>query len=109
MNEIIEYTENVFEDIKHLDEEGNEYWLARELQHVLDYSQWRRFEGVINKAKISCKNSDLNFNEQFANVGKLSKRSNNVIVEIPDYKLSRYACYLIVQKYDSLKPVVFLV
>ena len=108
MNEIIEYTENVFEDIKHIDEEGNEYWLARELQHVLDYSQWRRFEGVIDKAKISCKNSDLNVNEQFANVGKLSKRSNNAIVEIPDYKLSRYACYLIAQNGDSRKKIIAL-
>ena len=109
MNEINDYTEKIFEDIKHIDKFGSEYWLARELQHVLDYSQWRRFESVVDKAKITCKNSDLNVNEQFANVGKLSKRSNNVIVEIPDYKLSRYACYLIVQKYDSLKPVVFLV
>ena len=108
MNEIIEYTENVFEDIKHIDEEGNEYWLARELQHVLDYSQWRRFEGVIDKAKISCKNSDLNVNEQFVNVGKLSKRSNNAIVEIPDYKLSRYACYLIAQNGDSRKKIIAL-
>ena len=108
MNEIKEYTEKIFDVIKHIDENDNEYWLARELQHVLDYSQWRRFESVIDKAKITCKNSDLNVNEHFANVGKLSKRSNNAIVEITDYKLSRYACYLIAQNGDSRKKVIAL-
>ena len=108
MNEIKVYTEKIFEDIKHIDENGNEYWLARELQHILDYSQWRRFEGVIYKAKITCKNSKLNVNEHFANVGKLSKRSNNAIVEITDYNLSRYACYLIAQNGDSRKKVIAL-
>ena len=108
MNEIKEYTERVFEDIKHIDEFGNEYWLARELQHILDYSQWRRFESVIDKAKTTCKNSELNVNEQFANVGKLSRRSNNAIVEITDYKLSRYACYLIAQNGDPRKKVIAL-
>ena len=108
MNEIKEYTTKLFEDIKHIDEFGNEYWLARELQHVLDYSQWRRFESVVDKAKITCKNSDLNVNEQFANVGKLSKRSNNATVEITDYKLSRYACYLIAQNGDPRKKVIAL-
>ena len=108
MNEIKEYTEKMFKDIKHIDENGNEYWLARELQTVLDYSQWRRFESVIEKAKITCHNSNINVDEQFANVGKLSKRSNNAIVEITDYKLSRYACYLIAQNGDSRKEVIAL-
>ena len=52
MNEIKEYTEKLYEDIKHIDEKGNEYWSARELQPILEYNQWRRFENVINKAKI---------------------------------------------------------
>ena len=108
MNEIKEYTEKMFEDIKHIDEDGKEYWLARELQYVLDYSQWRRFENVIDKAKISCNNSKINVEEQFANVGKLSKRSNNAIIEISDYKLSRYACYLIAQNGDSREEVIAL-
>ena len=109
MNEIKEYTEKIFEDIKHIDEKGNEYWFARELQLVLNYSQWRRFESVISKAKITCENSRINIKEQFANVGKLSKRSNNAVVEINDYKLSRYACYLIAQNGDSRKEVIALV
>ena len=108
IKDIDKYNNKIFEDIKHIDEEGNEYWYARELQHILDYSQWRRFENVINKAKVTCKNSKINVNEQFANVGKLSKRSNNAIVEITDYKLSRYACYLIAQNADSRKKVIAL-
>ena len=108
MNEIKEYTEKMFEDIKHIDEEGNEYWEARELQHVLEYTQWRRFENVIDKAKIVCENSKISLKEHFANIGKLSKRSNNAMVKIVDYKLSRYACYLIVQNADSRKSCIAL-
>jgi len=65
-----------------------------------------QLESVIDEAKITCENSDLNVNEQFANVGKLSKRSNNATVEITDYKLSRYACYLIVLNCDPRKKVI---
>ena len=108
MNEIKEYTEKVFEDIKHIDEEGNEYWLARELQIVLEYTQWRRFENVINKAKLACKNSVIDTNEQFANVGKLSITVNHGKRIINDYKLSRYACYLIAQNGDPRKEVIAL-
>ena len=98
----------MFEDIKHTDEEGNEYWEARELQRILEYTQWRRFENVINKSMISCENSNINVSEQFANVGKLSKRSNNAVVQINDYKLTRYACYLIAQNGDSRKRIISL-
>ena len=97
-----------FEDIKHIDENGVEFWYARELMIILEYKQWRRFESVINKAKESCKNSDISVIEHFANVGKLSKRANNAEVEINDYKLSRYACYLIAQNGDSRKKVIAL-
>ena len=97
-----------FEDIKHIDENGVEFWYARELMIILEYRQWRRFENVINKSKESCKNSDISVIEHFANVGKLSKRANNAEVEINDYKLSRYACYLIAQNGDSRKKVIAL-
>ena len=63
---------------------------------------------LINKSMISCKNSNINVREQFANVGKLSKRSNNAVVQINDYKLTRYACYLIAQNGDSRKRVISL-
>jgi len=57
MNEIKEYTEKVFEDIKHIDENGNEYWYARKLMPLLEYSKWERFSNTINNSKIACKNS----------------------------------------------------
>jgi len=108
MNEIKEYTEKIFEDIKHIDEKNNEYWLARELQLVLNYKEWRKFEGVIIKAKKACQNSKIEVNEQFVGTDKLSKRANNTVVEITDYKLTRYACYLIAQNGDSRKEVIAL-
>ena len=110
-NELIrneDYTNEKFEEIKHIDENDVEFWYARELMIILEYKQWRRFESVINKAKESCENSDISVIEHFANVGKLSKRANNAEVEINDYKLSRYACYLIAQNGDSRKKVIAL-
>ena len=101
MNEIIEYTENVFEDIKHIDEEGNEYWLAREIQKVLGYTQWRRFESVIKKANMACENSNIKLEDHFAEVGKMIHLGKGGTRYIDDYKLSRYACYLIAQNGDS--------
>ena len=108
MNEIKEYNEIVFEDIKHTDEYGNEYWLARELSKVLEYRDWRNFLKVLNKAKEACINSGFNVEEQLVEVNKLSKRNNNATANIQDYKLSRYICYLIVQNADPSKEVVAL-
>ena len=108
MNEIKEYTEKVFEDIKHIDENGNEYWLARELQEALQYTQWRRFENVINKAKLACKNSNIKVDDHFAKVGKMVDIGSNTKRETNDYKLSRYACYLIAQNGDPRKEVISL-
>jgi len=108
MNEIKEYTEKLFEDIKHIDEDGNEYWLARELMQLLEYSKWERFSNTIENAKLTCGNSGYNVNEHFPWVGKLSKRHNGAVVRIKDYKLSRYACYLIAQNGDSRKKTIAL-
>ena len=83
-----EYNNKNFEDIKHISEDGNEYWEARELQIVLNYKEWRKFENVIRKAKESCKNSDIDVIEHFVDVDKLSKRANNAEVIIKDYKLA---------------------
>lgn len=96
MNEIIAYKDIIFESIKHIDESGNEYWLARELQIVLEYAQWRRFNEVVNRAIISCKHSNFIIDEHFAKVGKTSKMPNGGVKKLLDYKLSGYACYLIV-------------
>ena len=108
MNELKECTEKLFEDIKHIDENGNEYWLARELKQVLDYSQWRRFENVINKAILACKNSNINIDDHFADVGKMVDIGSNTKRETKDYRLSRYACYLITQNGDSRKETIAL-
>ena len=102
------YTNNIFENIKHIDEYGNEYWYARELSKVLEYKDWRNFLKVLNKAKDACKNSGFNIGEQLVEVNRLSKRNNNATLNILDYKLSRYICYLIVQNADPSKEVVAL-
>ncbi len=108
MNEIKEYTKKVFEDIKHIDNNGDEYWYARELQNILEYTQWRRFENVINKAKIACKNSNIKIDDHFANVGKMVDIGSNTKRITKDYRLTRYACYLIAQNGDSRKEVIAL-
>ena len=108
MNKLEKNNNKTFEDIKHIDENGLEFWYARELQIVLDYKEWRKFEGVIEKSKLACQNSDINVLEHFVGTDKLSKRANNAEVRINDYKLSRYACYLIAQNGDSRKKVIAL-
>ena len=108
MNDIKEYTTKLFEDIKHIDEFGNEYWLARELQNILEYTQWRRFENVINKAKFACENSNIKVDYHFADVGKMVDIGSNTKRITKDYKLTRYACYLIAQNGDSRKEVIAL-
>ena len=102
------YSNQSFEDIKHIDENGIEFWYARELQKVLDYKEWRKFENVIQKAIMACKNTGIIEAEHFVGADKLSKRANNAEVLIKDYKLTRYACYLIAQNGDSRKKVIAL-
>ena len=106
MNEIKEYTKVVFDDIKHIDENGVEYWYARELMPLLKYSKWENFNKVINKAISSCQNSDNNVNEHFPDVRKPLVGGNGNVQNVIDYKLSRYACYLIAQNGDSRKKVI---
>lgn len=108
MNQIKEYNKNTFEDIKHIDENGIEFWYARELTTALEYSKWRNFEKVIEKAKIACETSNNNINDHFAGVGKTIKMPKGATKTIDDYKLSRYACYLIVQNSDPRKETVAL-
>lgn len=102
------YTESLFESIRHTNEYGQEFWYARELQIALEYKQWRRFCDVIEKAKESCKNSENSVSEHFADVGKTSPMPNGGFKEIGDIQLSRYACYLIVQNGDPRKKVIAL-
>ena len=97
-----------FEDIKHIDENGVEFWYARELMPILQYSNWQNFEKIINKAKMSCQNSDISVFEHFTDVNKTIKMPKGAEKTIVDYKLTRYACYLIAQNGDSRKKVIAL-
>lgn len=108
MNEIKEYTEKMFDDIKHIDEFGNEYWLARELQSILQYTEWRRFKGVIDKAKIASESSGYKALDHFVGADKMVEIGSDTKRKVSDYKLSRYACYLIAQNGDSRKKVIAL-
>ncbi len=97
-----------FEQIKHLAEDGSEFWYARELLLVLEYVQWRNFSKVLERAKLSCKNSGYVILEHFAEVSKTIEMPKTAEKEIKDFKLSRYACYLIVQNGDPRKEVISL-
>ncbi len=108
MDELKEYTERLFEDIKHIDENGNEFWYARELQKVLEYKEWRKFEGVITKAKKASENSNINETDHFVGADKMVDIGSKTKREVRNYKLSRYACYLIAQNADSRKKVIAL-
>ena len=102
------YNNNAFENIKHIDDYGNEFWFARELQKVLEYKEWRNFKVVIDKAKTSCENSKFNVSDHFVEVNKMIELGKTAKRKIVEYKLSRYACYLIVQNADPSKEVVAL-
>lgn len=102
------YTESLFESIKHVNEYGEEFWYARELQIALEYSKWDNFKRVLNKAIIACENSEFSVSDHFSDVGKMVNTGSGAEREIEDYELSRYACYLIVQNGDSRKKVIAL-
>ncbi len=108
MSNIEEYTETIFESIKHVDEFENEYWCARELQRALGYKEWRKFSDVIEKAKDACSNSKFKVSDHFAQVDKMVEIGSGAKRNQVDYELSRYACYLIVQNADSKKKTVAL-
>lgn len=106
--DIEKYNQKTFEDIKHIDNNGVEYWLARELQEVLGYTKWGNFLNVINKAKTSVETSDINILDHFADVSKMVEIGSEAIREIDDIMLTRYACYLIVQNGDPRKKMIAL-
>lgn len=103
-----QYGNKAFDDIKHIDEYGNEYWYARELQKILDYKDWRNFDKVINKAITSAENSNKIKTDWVVEVNKSIKTGKGKEEIIRDYKLSRYICYLIVQNADPNKKIIAL-
>ena len=108
MDTLEKYNEKTFEDIKHIDEGGNEYWYARELQVAVDYKRWDKFCNVIESAKIACENSNNAVLNHFSQVGKMVEIGSGAKRKQMDFKLSRYACYLIVQNASPNKEVVAL-
>ncbi len=103
-----EYTSSVFESIKHIDEFGNEFWYARELQKVLEYKDWRNFQKVVDKAVVAAQNSISDKKVWVVELNKPIKTGKGKEEFIKDFKLSRYICYLIVQNADPSKEVVAL-
>ena len=101
------YTETLFESIKHVNEYGNEFWYARELQKALEYTEWRNFSKVIDKAITACENSDNAVSDHFVEVNKIVE-AGATSKPVDDYELSRYACYLIVQNADPRKKGIAL-
>ena len=106
--EVKAYSQKTFESIKHIDENGTEFWYARELQVALEYAQWRRFQDSVERAKTACEASGLDMADHFADVGKMVDLGSGSQREIADIKLSRYACYLIVMNGDPRKEVIAL-
>ncbi len=92
-----------FEDIKYTDGNGMEFWYARELAPTLEYTEWRNFSKVIDKAMLSCQNSGFECADHFVEINKMVRLGSGSERCVKDYELSRYACYLIVQNGDPAK------
>jgi DNA-damage-inducible protein D len=97
-----------FEAIKHIRDDGSEYWIARELSIELDYAQWRNFSSVLDKARLACKNSGFDIDDHFAEVSKMVEIGSGTNRRVIDFELSRYACYLVVQNGAPRKEVIAL-
>ena len=108
MNEINNLNEMTFEDIKHINEYGQEFWYARELAKVLQYSDYRNFEASIFKAMEACANSGYDIADHFGDATEMVQIGSGAIRKLKSYALSRYACYLIVMNGDPRKEVIAL-
>ena len=106
MNELIHPQTSIFEQIRHIDENGIEYWSAREMAKVLEYSEYRHFLPVIDKAKEACSNSNNSPLNHFEDILEMIKIGKGGKREVESVKLSRYACYLIIQNADPSKEIV---
>lgn len=108
MNNVEKYNEQIFENIKHVNEYGQEFWYARELQVALEYQRWDKFNNVLERAISACQESGNIVEDHFSHVGKMVNLGSGSQREVDDYMLSRYACYLIVMNGDPRKQVIAL-
>lgn len=106
--EIITAQSSTFESIRKVNQAGQDYWSARDLQGILDYKEWRKFLGVIEKAKEACLNSGQRVADHFVQADKMVRLGSEAERKVEDVHLSRYACYLVVQNADPGKPIVAL-
>lgn len=102
------YTEKIFEDIKHINEYGQEFWYARELREVLGYTEYNKFLPTIQKAIKTCEQSGIAVSDHFAEVSEMVSIGSNAKRKMPSFQLSRYACYLIVMNGDPRKKIIAL-
>ena len=98
--------QNAFEALKRVNDHGAEYWSARDLQSLLGYSQWRRFEDAVKRAMVSCEQSGNPTDHHFAGAGKMVDLGSGSVRSLQDFHLSRFACYLIAQNGDPRKPAI---
>ena len=108
MSEVKAIEKLPFEKIKQIDDNGVEFWYARDLQVVLEYVQWRNFHTALKRAVIACEQSGNSVSDHFAEVSKMVGLGSGAMKKSQDYKLTRYACYLIVQNGDPRKDVIAL-
>lgn len=106
MSDLMKYSEETFERIKHYTDSGMEFWYARELSRVLQYSDWRNFQNAVFKAMEACQNSGNEITNHFGDVTKMVEIGSGAERPIEDIMLSRYACYLIVMNGDPQKEVI---
>lgn len=106
MNHIEKYSDQIFEAIKHINGNGQEFWYARELQKVLEYTEYNKFLPVIKKAMTACEQSGNDVSDHFAQVSEMVLIGSGAVRKVESFELSRYACYLIVMNGDSRKQVI---
>ena len=99
-------SQNAFEALKRINDYGAEFWSARDLQSLLGYSQWRRFEDAVKRAMVSCEQSGNPSGHHFAGAGKMIEVGKGGVRKVEDFHLSRFACYLIAQNGDPRKPAI---